>query len=83
MTIKNALRKKLWRMGWDLSRVSVGNNALARRKRLLEYYRVTMVLDVGANIGQYGKQLRDELNFQGKIVSFEPLSSALLDCQQL
>lgn len=45
--------------------------------RLLTALNADCVLDVGANIGQYGLMLREYCGYRGLIVSFEPTPSAL------
>jgi FkbM family methyltransferase len=64
------------RLGYDVVRTdNFVKYAPARRMKLIFDRGIGLVLDVGANIGQYAKQMR-ELGYRGRIVSFEPLSSA-------
>lgn len=48
---------------------------LDRRIKLLNDYNIDVVIDVGANIGQYGSELRN-IGYKGQIISFEPTSEA-------
>ncbi len=75
MRIRRTIKVLLKKAGYDLVRFAPDSDPLARRMKLLNGYGVNVVLDVGANVGQSGKQLRN-LGYQGRIISFEPLSSA-------
>jgi FkbM family methyltransferase len=48
---------------------------LSRRIALLNYHEIDVILDVGANIGQYGAEMRN-IGFKGDIFSFEPMTKA-------
>lgn len=48
---------------------------LDRRIKLLQHYNIDVVIDVGANIGQYGSEMRN-IGYKGRIISFEPTSEA-------
>jgi FkbM family methyltransferase len=49
--------------------------------KLLDLLDVDCVLDIGANEGQYAEMLRQKANYQGLIVSFEPMPDAAARCR--
>lgn len=71
---KRWLRRCLLKAGYDISMVSTRVHSPPRRWQLLDG--VDLVLDIGANTGQFATGLRVDLDYQRRIVSFEPLSSA-------
>jgi FkbM family methyltransferase len=75
MTWKQHIVSIIKKMGYDLSRYRPGKHPEARRMRLMQEFQIDLVLDVGANAGQYGSGLRSA-GFKERIVSFEPLSAA-------
>jgi FkbM family methyltransferase len=73
-----ALQRGLRRAGFELHPYSPGpvpQEEDVRRVKLLRAIGVDLVLDVGANAGQYARRLR-LAGYEGRIVSFEPLSDA-------
>ncbi|MEH2342465.1 MAG: FkbM family methyltransferase [Nostoc sp.] len=71
--MKHAIRKLIHRLRLDLRYYA--SSDFAKIKKLFDYHQIDLVLDVGANTGQYYNFLR-ELGYSGKVVSFEPLSDA-------
>jgi FkbM family methyltransferase len=45
-----------------------------RRRQVLEDYAVNLILDVGANVGQFARDLRR--CYKGELISFEPVSAS-------
>jgi FkbM family methyltransferase len=66
-------RNLLRRSGWDIIRWTGLQHPLGQRMRLFRHHGVTIVLDVGANEGQHGHELR-LARYKGRIVSFEPMA---------
>lgn len=52
-----------------------------RRQLLMKRHRISAVLDIGANSGQYGALLREH-GYAGRIVSYEPLPDAYESLQR-
>lgn len=73
MPLKKTVRNVLRRLGYDLHRHHPSVSPSAQLGSILNFLEIDLVLDVGANEGQFGQQLR-ELGYRGQIFSFEPLS---------
>jgi len=73
--MKKNIKKLFRKLGFEVKRYNLNTSQVALMERLLEYHQIELIFDVGANCGQYASFLRD-CGYGGKIVSFEPLSSA-------
>jgi|GEM_PF-4301797 len=65
--VKRQVKKHFWRRGLEI-------RSSPHLGKFLESRKIGVVLDVGANIGQFGRELRDQ-GYRGLIVSFEPVKS--------
>jgi hypothetical protein len=82
--LKRSLRRLLPGPGGDSEPLPAGNAparidltpAQLRRQRLVENFGIDIILDVGASTGQFGRRMRQDLGYKGKIISFEPLNAA-------
>ncbi|MDD5460865.1 MAG: FkbM family methyltransferase [Methylococcales bacterium] len=77
--IKNTLRKQL---GLEVRRYVPASSPTAQIVSSLRKFEIDLVLDVGANEGQFASAIRNG-GYSGDIVSFEPLSSAHYSLEQL
>jgi FkbM family methyltransferase len=75
------VQKILRRRGFELVPYPVVDYADRRRQRLLRSRGISLVLDVGANVGRYAETLRTS-GFSGRIVSFEPLAGPYSELAQ-
>ncbi len=79
---KGFVRKLANQLGIEITRFNSKGSDRARLARFLFSREVNLVFDVGANVGQYGKELR-ALGYRGRIVSFEPVSHTYSRLQKL
>lgn len=73
--MKKITKKIARNLGIELRQFTLATSEAARMQYLFAHQNIDCVLDVGANVGQYAKSIRD-LGYSKKIVSFEPLSTA-------
>jgi FkbM family methyltransferase len=74
-TPKRVVQGALQAVGYQIQRTNVRNNPAFQLSKTLQRFDIDCVFDVGANVGQFATELRS-VGFEGRIVSFEPLSSA-------
>jgi FkbM family methyltransferase len=68
--VKQLIRRTLRRFGVDIVRIRARPDLIG----FIKDRGIDVVIDVGANVGQFGERLRAE-GYRNKIISFEPLSS--------
>lgn len=73
--IDDALKRLLERKGYFRLKGQNGFD-LERRRKLLASLDIDLLVDVGANVGQYATGMR-ALGYAGPIISFEPMQAAL------
>src|SRR5664280_832550 len=73
MLFARVIKRLARRVGLDVRRYKQSDDA--RLATLLKHHGIDLVLDIGANVGQYGRLLRS-VRYEGAIVSFEPLLAA-------
>lgn len=73
--IRKVLKYAINSMGFDLYRLTPMSNPSYQLLKALGRFEVDLVLDVGANVGQFASELRT-VGYKGTLVSFEPLSVA-------
>lgn len=75
MTFKNIIKKIFHKLGIKIQKINPATSSQAQLMASLRKFNIDLVFDVGANFGQFAIEIR-EGGFKGKIISFEPLTSA-------
>ena len=73
--LKRSIKSLLRGLGLELHRFNPDSSKIARMVASLNFCDIDTVLDIGANEGQFGEELRAG-GYTGNIVSFEPMAQA-------
>jgi FkbM family methyltransferase len=73
--IKDLIKFSLKKIDYKISKISIHTSESLHIVKCLQHHKIDLVLDIGANIGQYASSLLLD-GYKGEIISFEPLSSA-------
>ncbi len=79
--LRDTIRKSFRAVGLDLIRYNFHYSEDALLKKILDQFQIDLVIDVGANLGQYGSLLRD-LGYKNQIYSFEPIGEVFEKLQR-
>jgi FkbM family methyltransferase len=74
-SLRHSLRSAVEAAGYQIRKTDVYSSQKRRYKRLFSLLDIDLLIDVGANAGQFATLVRDH-GYQGAILSFEPSSAA-------
>jgi FkbM family methyltransferase len=74
-SIREKLRSLGQTVGLEIRQTNVYSSKKLRLRHLLSHFRIDLVLDVGANHGQFARQCRS-CGYRGEIISFEAAAAA-------
>jgi FkbM family methyltransferase len=76
MTLPDVAKRIARALGLELRRFHPSSSYAAQLRAMLLAHGVNLIFDVGANAGQYGRELRWHVGYSRRIVSFEPMKVA-------
>lgn len=82
MSLSSAINNTLRKIGFEVRRFVPPSSTTEGLVASMRKFGIDLVLDVGANTGQFASDIR-HWGYAGRIVSFEPLSSAHADLMQV
>lgn len=82
-SVRKLVRKFLNRAGVDVFPKGFRAKAAILDSLELLLPNIDLVIDVGANKGQFGSELRKDYGYNGKIISFEPSPEDYMICQRI
>jgi len=65
----------------QLNKITLSNNFYYHIVKTLEFYDIDLVVDIGANEGQFVKKII-KYGYTKRIVSFEPMKSAFIELEK-
>jgi FkbM family methyltransferase len=71
----NLLRGVCHLLGYELIKARKSPSLRSHLKNIFDRYRIDVVLDVGANLGQFATMIR-KAGYRGRIYSFEPVTAS-------
>jgi FkbM family methyltransferase len=80
--MKKGIQKIVRYLGFEVRRYSIDTSDRALMKRCMDYLSIDLLIDIGANLGQYATACRDA-GYKGQIISLEPLKSVFIDLKKL
>lgn len=79
---KTVIKNLFHTCGLEINKFTPTHSDIAQLVVSLEHFKIDLVLDVGANQGQFGSEIRNS-GYRGRIISFEPLSEAHATAKQI